>query len=56
MSAWPEPPFAMHAAIIAGVLDGMEALALGGTTTEMRPIRAGESIAAFKLLTSPANF
>jgi len=34
VSAWPEPPFAMHAAIIAGVHDGMEALALVGTTTE----------------------
>ncbi|MGB6350768.1 MAG: hypothetical protein WBG10_12150 [Pseudolabrys sp.] len=34
VSAWPEPPFGMLAAIIAGVHDGMEALALVGTTTE----------------------
>ncbi|MGA8956576.1 MAG: hypothetical protein WB503_14390 [Pseudolabrys sp.] len=30
VSAWPEPPFAS----IAGVCDGMEALALGGATIE----------------------
>ena len=34
VSAWPEPPFAMHAAIIAGAHDGMEALACATTTTE----------------------
>jgi hypothetical protein len=35
VSAWPEPPFAS----IAGVCDGLEVLALGGTTTESRPTR-----------------
>ena len=56
VSAWPEPPFATHAVIIAGAHDGMETLALGGaTTTERRPNQAEESIAAFNLLTSPAN-
>ena len=34
VSAWPEPPFAMHVAIIAGAHDGMEALACATTTTE----------------------
>ena len=38
VSAWPEPPFAS----IAGVCDGLEALALGGTTTEARPNWARE--------------
>jgi len=38
VSAWPELPFAR----LAGVCDGMEALALRGTTTETRPNRAGE--------------
>jgi hypothetical protein len=42
VSAWPEPPFATHAAITADVHDGMEALAPVGTTIEMRPNRAGE--------------
>jgi hypothetical protein len=41
VSAWPEPPFARHAAIIAGVRDGMEALACA-TSTETRPNRAEE--------------
>jgi hypothetical protein len=31
VSAWPEPPYARPAATIAGVRDGMEALALGST-------------------------
>jgi len=34
VSAWPGPPFARHAAIIAGVQDGMEELALDGATIE----------------------
>ena len=34
VSAWPGPPFAMHAAIIVGAHDGMEALARATTTTE----------------------
>ena len=34
VSAWPGPPFAMLAAIIAGAHDGMEALACATTTTE----------------------
>ena len=32
-SAWPEPPSARPAAKSAGVRDGVEALALGGTET-----------------------
>ena len=36
VSAWPEPPFARHAAIIADVHDGMEALACATITTERR--------------------
>ena len=34
--AWPEPPFAKLAAIIAGVHDGMEALACATTTTDTK--------------------
>jgi len=33
VSAWPEPPSAMSAEKSAGVRDGMEALAFGGTET-----------------------
>jgi hypothetical protein len=39
--AWPEPPFA----IIAGVRDGVEALALDGAPTEMTPHRPGKLVA-----------
>ena len=35
VSAWPEPPFAKHAAITAGVHDGMQAFARAITTTEI---------------------
>ena len=34
VSAWPGPPFARHAAITAGVHDGMAALACATITTE----------------------
>jgi hypothetical protein len=40
VSAWPEPPSAMSAERSAGVRDGMEALAFGGTETPSD--RAGE--------------
>jgi len=46
VSAWPEPPFAS----IAGVCDGIEALALGGVTTETRPKWAGRRRTAFAFL------
>ena len=47
-----------HAAIIAGVRDGMEALALGGTTTETRPNRAGEEHGCIqaRIFNLPGNF
>jgi hypothetical protein len=55
VSAWPEPPFAS----IAGVCDGMEALALVGAITETRSNRPGRRRAAFALpfpsSTSPAE-
>ena len=40
VSAWPEPPSAMSAEKSAGVGDGMEAFALGGTKTP--PNRLGK--------------
>ena len=42
--AWPEPPFAS----IAGVCDGMEALALVGAITETRSKSAGEKESAVR--------
>ena len=41
--AWPEPPFARHAAIIVGVHDGMEALACAITITESSNSLASET-------------
>jgi hypothetical protein len=54
VSAWPEPP----SAIIAGVCDGMEALAWGGTITETRPNRAGEEHGGIQaaILNLPGKF
>jgi hypothetical protein len=45
VSAWPEPPFAMPAAIIADVHDGMRAFARATTTIERPffPIRLSET-------------
>ena len=40
VSAWPEPPSVMSAEKSAGVGDGMEAFALGGTKTP--PNRLGK--------------
>ena len=37
VSAWPEPPFARHVAITAGVHDGMQARVCA--TTETRSFR-----------------
>jgi hypothetical protein len=55
VSAWPEPPSAMSAERSAGVGDGMEAFALGGTETP--PNRAGEEESGVQvLLASPADF
>ena len=55
VSAWPEQPFAS----IAGVRDGMEALALVGAITETRSNRPGRWRAPFALpfpsSTSPAE-
>ena len=44
VSAWPEPPFAS----IAGVCDGMEALALVGAINETRSKSAGEKESAVR--------
>ena len=54
VSAWPEPPSVMSAEKSAGVGDGMEAFALGGTKTP--PNRPGKKRAVCKLLLSPGRF
>ena len=56
VSAWPEPPSAIPADKSAGVGDGMEAFALGGTETPPKPRissvvrRASRFLAALNLV------
>jgi hypothetical protein len=54
VSAWPEPPSAMSAEKSAGVRDGMQALAFGGTETP--PNRAEEQSGVQAALNLPADF